>query len=135
MIKKITLTTVTVLMVLVMSTGWGLAMNGNGAGDGSGPIHDIFSGTPFEYTGLIIACVPGEGVTISVDGEPEVIYGIGPASYWEEQGLARPAVGEEITVIGYTVVCDSVSLNIATKVLVGEVWVDLRDEDGMPLWR
>jgi hypothetical protein len=84
---------------------------------------------------LIIACVPGEGVTISVDGEPEVIYGIGPASYWEEQDLARPAVGEEITVVGYTVVCDIVSLNIATNILIGDDEVSLRDEDGMPLWR
>jgi hypothetical protein len=136
MIKKATLTAVTVLMVLVLSTGWGLAINGKGAGDGSGPIHDIFSGTPFDYTGVIIDCVPGEGVIISVDGVGEVIaYGIGPASYWEELGVARPAVGDEITVAGYTVVYDSVSLNIATNILVGGVEVDLRDEDGMPLWR
>jgi len=134
--KKVTLTTVTVLMVLVMSTGWGLAMNGNGAGNNSGPIHDIFSGTPFAYTGVIIDCVPGEGVIMSVEDVGEVIvYGIGPATYWQEQDVARPAVGEEITAVGYTVVCDSVSLNIATQILVGEVWVDLRDEDGMPLWR
>ena len=136
MIKKATLTAVTVLMVLVLSTGWGLAINGKGAGDGSGPIHDIFSGIPFAYTGVIIDCVPGEGVIISVEGLGKVIvYGIGPASYWEELGVARPAVGETITVEGYTVVCDSVSLNIATNISGEGYEVDLRDQDGMPLWR
>ncbi len=136
MIKKATLTAVTVMMVLVLSTGWGLAISGKGAGDGSGPIHDIFSGTPFDYTGVITDCVPGEGIILFVDGVGEVkVYGIGPESYWEELDIARPAVGDEIRVEGYTVVCDIVSLNIATKISVAGEEVDLRDEDGMPLWR
>jgi hypothetical protein len=136
MIKKVALTAVTVMMVLVLSTGCGLAINGKGAGDGSGPIHDIFSGTPFDYTGVIIDCVPGEGIILSVDGVGEVkVYGIGPATYWEELGIARPAVGDEIRVEGYTVVCDIVSLNIAAKIWVAGEEVDLRDEEGMPLWR
>ena len=141
MIKKATLTAVTVLMVLVLSTGLGLAINGNGDGEGSGPIHDIFSGTLFIYTGTIIGCVPGEGVKLSVDTTVDptgevIVYGIGPSSYWEgeEVDVPRPAVGDEITVEGYTVVYDSVSLNIATKISIGDDEVLLRDEDG-PIWR
>lgn len=135
MIKKATMTAVTVMMVLVLSTGLGLAINGNGAGNGSGPIHDIFSGDYFIYTGDITGCVPGEGLIVATAQETVVIYGIGPASYWEGLDVARPAVGDTITVEGYTVVYDSVSLNIATKILVGDDEVSLRDEDGMPLWR
>ena len=129
-----------VMMVLFLSAGLGLAgnANGQGAGDGTGPspIHNILDGTPFDYTGEVVSCASGEGLVLAIDEENIIIYGIGPNSYWELQGVEKPGVGETVSVMGNTVDFNGELLNIATSITIGEDTVYLRDlETGLPLWR
>ena len=127
---------VVVLMVVFLSAGLDLAGNGKGPGNGTGPIHDILSGTPFEYTGDVVSLVPGAGMLIATDQGNVTIYGIGPVRYWEREEVERPAVGESVTVHGYTVDYSGVDRNIAMSITVGEQTIELRDpESGIPLWR
>jgi hypothetical protein len=130
------------LIVLLALTvfGAGISWAANGAEDGSGPIHDIFSGTPFDYTGAVAGCVQGEGLILDVDNVAEdiLISGVGPRSYWESIGVERPAKGDTIRVVGYTVAFefeDEIDyVNIATEITIGDDVVPLRDDDGYPLW-
>ena len=129
-----------VLMVFFLSAGLGLAGNGKGSGNcvgsGTGPIHDIFAGTPFTYEGDVISFVPGQGMELATADGNVTIYGIGPVRYWEYVGVARPGVGETISVSGYAVDYNDVLRNIAVTVTIGEDIVELRDsETGVPLWR
>lgn len=106
-------------------------------GDGSGLLHDILSGTPFAYGGYVVSIGPaGDGMVLAVEDENITIYGIGPVSYWEDLGVARPLVGEFVDVTGYTVDFNGVERNIAMSMIVGEEEVVLRNPDtGVPLWR
>ena len=106
-------------------------------GEGNGPLHDILSGTPFAYEGYVVTIGPaGEGMVLAVEEENITIYGIGPLSYWEDLGVARPLVGEFVDVTGYTVDFNGVERNIAMSMIVGEEEVVLRNPDtGVPLWR
>lgn len=129
-----------VLLFSLTVFGAGFSWAANGAADGSGPIHDIFSGTPFVYSGTVVGCVKGEGLildAVNVD-EDILISGVGPQSYWETIGVERPAKGDDITVAGYTVEFEfdgEIALvNIATEITIGEDVVPLRDADGYPLW-
>ena len=162
--KKVLASSVVVLMVLFLSAGLGLAghgKGGGGTGGGSGtgggggtPIHDILAGTPFTVTGNVIDIVVGGGVLITsteadedviideyVDKDGDVvktatIYGIGPVRYWDSlEGVDRLAVGDLIKVNGFVVDYNGVDRNIAVTITVGGVTVELRDSDGVPLWR
>ncbi len=109
---------------------------GNGAGDGTGPIHDIFAGTPFAYSGAVVEFIAGDGMVIATDGGDVVIYGIGPARYWDSLEVARPAVGEDVSVEGYAVDYNGEIRNIAVTITVGGQTIPLRDPaTGLPLWR
>lgn len=110
--------------------------NGSGAGDGSGPIHDILSGTPFIIEGEVISSgIPGNGIVVATADGNILIYGLGPISYWTEAGLEKPAVGDTITVEGFTVDYNGEYRNIATSVTIDSTTLDLRDlETGLPLW-
>ena len=156
--KKVLASSVVVLMVLFLSAGLGLAghgKGGGGAGGGGGtPIHDILAGTPFTVTGNVIDIVVGGGVLVTpteadedviideyVDEDGYVvktatIYGIGPVRYWDSlEGVDRLAVGDLIKVSGFVVDYNGVERNIAVTITVGGVTVELRDSDGVPLWR
>lgn len=67
------------------------------------------------------------------------VYGIGPLGYWDELGMSRPDVGEEITVTGREITfSDGTTKIIAFGVLFLESgeYIELRDEEtGLPLWR
>jgi len=143
--KKVLASGVVVLMVLFLSAGFGLAngpgsggQSGGGAGDGTGPIHTITDGEAFEYLGDVISYVQGQGIEIATDSENIIIYGIGPMRYWDslDPTVARPVVGDTITVSGYEVDYNGELRNIAVTIItVGGVEVPLRDSDGVPLWR
>ncbi|MDZ7700111.1 MAG: hypothetical protein U5R49_25350 [Deltaproteobacteria bacterium] len=139
--KKILTSSMIAVMVVFLSVGFALAGygqggNGTGAGDGTGPVHDIYSGVPFTYTGDVSGMVPGQGWVIDIGEEDVTIFGIGPIRYWESLEVDRPAVGDTITVSGYAVDYNGVIRNIATTILIGDATVDLRDsETGAPLWR
>lgn len=110
-----------------------------GAGNGSGPL--CTAGDPVEFAGTVEDYLgDGGGIVLltEIEGVPTeiVLHGIGPARYWDDQGVDRPEVGEDITVYGYIVNCGGVERYILTSVLTDEeLLVELRDETGRPLWR
>ncbi len=123
-----------VLSLAVLASGAVAA----GARDGSGPL--CTAGDPVEFTGTLVNYLgDGGGIILLtvIEGVPTeiVLYGIGPARYWDDLGVDRPAVDEEITVNGYIVNCGGVERYILTSVLIEETLVGLRDETGRPLWR
>lgn len=122
-----------VLTSLLLAAGPVLAGNGVGPGNGTGPIHSF---EPFEYAGVVDEYLDGQGVAVcEAEGECITVYGIGPQSYWEEVDVARPAVGEVVTVTYIIETFDDEARNIATEIAVGDEIVYLRDDDGTPLWR
>ena len=138
--KKALTGSVIVLLVLFLSVGLGMAGNGKGSGqgpgDGTGPIHDIFDGELFGYTGEVVTVVAGGGLELSTTGGNVTIYGIGPVRYWDSLGVDHPCVGDTLTVKGYTVDYNGVERNIAVTITIGGVTVELRDSvTGAPLWR
>jgi hypothetical protein len=133
--KKSITGSMVVLLVLFLSVGLGLAANGSGAGDGSGPIHDIYAGTPFTYAGDVFECL-GDGMLISTANGNVTVFGIGPVRYWDSLEVIRPVAGDTVTVTGYTVDYNGDFRNIAVTVTIGDKTVPLRDAvTGAPLWR
>lgn len=132
---------VLVCAMVVFGAGMSIAGNGNGAGNGAGngtgPIHDILSGVPFEFTGVVAGFEQGGGLTLDIVGEEDVVlYGIGPVRYWTSQGVAHPTIGEELTANGFTVDYNDTFRNIVMSITIGEETIQLRDkETGLPLWR
>ena len=126
---------VMILMVLFLSMGMAWAGNGGGAGDGTGPIHDIYAGTPFEYTGDVVECL-GDGMLISTASGNVTVYGIGPVRYWDTLDVIRPVAGDTVTVTGFAVDYNGDFRNIAVTIVIDGVTVPLRDAvTGAPLWR
>lgn len=136
-------TVIVVLALVLLSPMWALAGNGKGVMDGTGPApkSDILQGTAFNVTGIVVDCNYGQGLVIAVDEDGETvnmtILGIGPERYWDLMEMERPCVGDEITVVGYTITAGELDLNIAfTITFAGESSIELRDPDtGLPLWR
>lgn len=99
-----------------------------------------YIGEQVEISGLIYACdASGSGIQIDTGDEIVSVYGIGPAWYWEEQGVAFPADGESVTVYAYEITySDGTTKLVADSITFGDeeiVTIDLRDDDGTPLWR
>ncbi len=126
--KRIGVAMVVILLVLALSVP-ALAA---GVKDGTGPIH---SKTPFSYSGTIIDCLSGDGIILATTDLNVTIYGIGPTSYWDSIVVPRPAVGDSITVTGYTINYNGELRNIAYTIVIGDKTVILRDADGNPFWR
>jgi hypothetical protein len=97
----------------------------------------ICEGTPFTVTGIVVNIgLPGEGVVIDTGTAVVTIYGIGSLDYWAANKIVRPAIGEVITVTGYTVVLSETTLNVAASIIVGGATLQLRDATTcVPLWR
>ena len=124
--------------VMVMAGGAALAGRGYGPGDGTGPLFDCTAGTPFEYTGDVVTAPTtgsGQGMVIATDGQNITIYGLGPIQYWARAGVERPAVGDTVTVSGFTVSYNGVERNIAVSIQINGATLQLRDPSScLPLW-
>ncbi len=128
---------VTAILFLITAPA-AFAGHGMGAMDGSGPIMNITDGTPVTIDGMVTAIgTAGAGMTIDTGDELITVYGIGPVMFWNAAGIARPTVGEEVSVNGYEVtLSDGSTRIIATDITVGDDTITLRDADtGTPLWR
>jgi hypothetical protein len=123
-----------------------LSHAGQGTGDGV-PVINIFTeGIPVTITGTLEA-VNGYSLGFDIDTGtgPETIYGLGPISYWEAQGVPRPEIGELITVSAVEVTFSDgstklIAASVEVTVLVDGVEttmsIELRDiNTGLPLWR
>ena len=108
-----------------------------------GNYYHILDGTPFTYEGEVISsCVTGLGirgdglVIATTEGNIEV-HGLGPVRYWEYLELSKPAVGDTVTVNGFTVDFNDTTVHVLMSIVLGDgTTVQLRDpETGAPLWR
>jgi hypothetical protein len=90
----------------------------------------IISGTVYE------APYAGQGLTIDTGQELITVYGLGPQWYWDLSGVDKPDVGETVEIEAVKVTfSDGTEKIIAISVTIGEDVVQLRDENGRPLWR
>ena len=127
---------VLVCVMVLFGAGMCLAGQGKGPGDGTGPIHDIFSGVPFELEGDVIGFPQDGCLILAIDGENVQICGIGPAYYWESQEMAYPEIGDSLIAIGFAVDYNGIEKNVVTSIIIDDTIVELRDpETGKPLWR
>jgi hypothetical protein len=92
-----------------------------------------------DLTGTVVECEPGIStrIQIEIEGTTYSVYGLGPASYWEDQGVVLPEVGETITISVFEVeYADGTIKYVAQSVTVGSATIVLRDPDtGVPVWR
>jgi hypothetical protein len=123
--------------LVLLGAGMSFAGKGKGVGDGTGPIHDFSSGVYFMFTGVVIDCIPGSGLTLDLgEGLSEQIQGIGPVYYWESEGVDYPNIGDELTADVYTVEYNGDSENVAMSITIDGVKIQLRDPaTGVPLWQ
>ncbi len=125
-------------MLFLLAAPMAFAGHGNGAMDGTGPIMNITDGTAVDISGIVTAIgIPGAGMSIDTGSEIVTVYGIGPQKYWDAAGIARPEVGEEVTVSGYEVtLSDGTTKIIAVSITIDGQTIELRDADtGAPMWR
>lgn len=97
-------------------------------------------GEPIPITGTVYECDhSGSGIQIDTGEEIITVFGKGPLWYWEQQGVAFPEVGDTVTIYAFEItfsdgtvklVADSIDLDGD-----GVDDIDLRGEDGKPLWR
>lgn len=118
----------------------GDGIGGRGAGNppessGMGQII-LTEGTPFEYSGTVTTAEAGvrTPMVITTDAGEEISVRIGPPQYWESLGIARPVVGDYVTVTGYALTINDVLIYFASTVTVGDNTVNLLDDEGRPLW-
>jgi hypothetical protein len=95
-------------------------------------------GEPYPVTGTVYMCEAGtSGIQIETDAGIVSVYGMGPVSYWGD--LLFPEVGETISILVSEITySDGTSKLVAMSVDVnddGTYDIDLRDIDGVPLWR
>ncbi len=157
--KKVLASSVAVLMVFFLSAGLGLARNGKvggGPGGGGGRIEGGGGGGNCERTGISLVCSGnpveisgtvsegssyGSGLQIDTGSDTVVVYGIGSYRYWENEGLARPSTGEEVTVDAMEVTFNDGKIRlIAMVITVSGEELQLREAcvdgvGGFPLWR
>jgi hypothetical protein len=111
----------------------------NGALDGTGPFLNVTGAVPFDETGTVVSILPGEGLQLQIGTDESIfIFGIGPTWFWESMGIERPVVDDVIQVLGFTVDYSGTSRNIATSITFEEassIAIELRDDQGYPLWR
>ena len=97
-------------------------------------------GEPVAITGIVYECgARGSGIQIDTGDEIVSVFGKGPIWYWQAQDVDFPEVGDTVTIYAYEItfsdgtvklVADSIDLDddeIAD--------IDLRDDEGRPLWR
>lgn len=149
--KKTFILSLAVLTVLATTVfnGESWAGNGNmGSGAKSTAPHTgtctgtmlnaMLTGTPLAITGTVQSVeYYGQGIIIDTGaGTTVTIYGIGPIWYWDSIGVARPTVGDVVTVNAYEVTfSDGTTKLIAVNIDINGTTVTLRDTStGLPLW-
>ena len=91
----------------------------NGALDGTGPFLNVTGAVPFTVSGTVVSCLPGNGLELVVGEDENIfIFGIGPTWFWEALEIDRPAVGDVIQVMGFTVDYSGTSRNIAVSIVI-----------------
>ena len=132
--KSILMITLVMVFGLLCNTSlW--AGNGKGMGDGSMLTVDLTDTT--EIAGIVSdAGISGSGLTIDEGkGVLTTVYGMGSVRFWDSLGVAKPAIGENVSIDAVEVTfSDGSTRLIAVSLTVGDTFVTLRTADG-PAWR
>ena len=122
--KKLSLVIAVLLSVAIAPAAWAATL-----------------GEPYEVTGIVSQCDQGSsGIQIDTGEEIVTVYGMGPASYWESEGVVFPEVGDPISIlVGEITYSDGSTKLVALSVNVdddADYEITLRDSTtGVPLWR
>jgi hypothetical protein len=94
-------------------------------------------GEVMTITGDVYECdATGSGIQIDTSDGIVTVYGKGPVWYWEQQGVEFPEVGEWVSIEAYEITfSDGTTKLVAMSIDIGDEGIELRDEDGTPLWR
>ena len=143
--KKIALTFLVVMVVMAGSLpvsagqGRGQAMGQRqGLADGSGPMVSIYDGVSVKVDGVVSALpvIGDPGLKVDTGTEIITIYGTGSSMVWETLGYEPLTVDEKVSIDAYEVTFSDASTKlIAVAVTAGDQTVELRDDDGRPVWR
>ena len=132
--KSILMITLVMVFGLLCNTSlW--AGNGKGMGDGSMLGVDLTNTT--EIAGVVsVAGVSGSGLTVDEgDGIFTTVYGMGSVRFWDSLNVAKPTIGENVSIdVVEVTFSDGSTRLIAVSLTVGDTFVTLRTADG-PAWR
>jgi hypothetical protein len=103
----------------------------------------VVIGGPETISGTITG-MDGDGLVIAVsDTETKTVYGMGPASYWADQNVDFPKVGDEVTIEAYIMQRDEFEKFVAASIFVTQdetiiLREAVEDSEGnlhlIPLW-
>ena len=113
------------------------AGNGRGMGMGDGSMLTVDLSNTIEIAGIVSdAGVSGSGLTVDEgSGIFTTVYGMGSVRFWDSLGVAKPAIGETVSIDAVEVIfSDGSTRLIAVSLTVDGTFVTLRTEDG-PAWR
>ncbi len=87
-------------------------------------------------SGIVADIQPGNGYVIDTGTTQVTVYGLGPVWFWNNLGLSKPAIGDEVNITAYEVTfSDGSTKLIAGSVDLGDQRVTLRDaETCVPMW-
>ena len=97
-------------------------------------------GEPITITGTVYECdATGSGIQIDTGEEIVSVFGKGPVWYWEQLGVDFPEVGETVTISVFEITFSDGTVKLVAKSFDlendGTADIDLREDDGTPLWR
>ena len=124
-------------IILIASLALAAAASGVMAGDGSGPGAD--PSQAFEVTGTVVAFTGGSGsglpmLTVDDANLGEVDVALGPVWYLQAAGFSATA-GDEVHLLAYACpTCAASAVAAWVDNLTTGASIDLRDDDGRPLW-
>ncbi|RJP85299.1 MAG: hypothetical protein C4518_16910 [Desulfobacteraceae bacterium] len=101
------------------------------------PCELFINGTPTTISGTVYeATYAGQGLTVDTGTEMITVYGFGPDRFWENLGVSKPEVGENVVIEAVILTfSDGSERIIATSITIDGDAISLRDENGKPLWR
>ncbi len=132
-----------VMVMMIVSLGVfanGLVMAGKGGGMMGSCRHFAMAGTLATADMVTITGIVQDyampGIVIDTDKGEVTVYGLGPAWFWVSAGVDKPSVGEEVSVDAYEITFSNGTTRlIASSITVGDQTIQLRDDDGTPVWR
>lgn len=98
----------------------------------------LLDAQPFTVTGRIAAVRSLDGAFLleAADGGHWSIEGLGPADFWQKNGLTRPEAGAQVTVSGFSRLDADTTRHVAFRVALDGGELALRDVyTGLPLWQ
>ncbi len=109
---------------------------GGGYGQGPGNCTPIIDGVPFTFNGTVVSIgIYGDGMVVATDNGELTVTGLGPNHYWYNLNLTKPVIGDQVSGNGFTVDYSGTVRNVLTDITLNGTQVNLRDADGLPLWR